>query len=245
MLVYIYDGSFEGLLTAIYEAYYRKQKPSGIVCKDNMQISLVEEQVDIATDPAKSDKVYFSIIDKISQETLEKTYYVFLSSELNKEMLIFEYLRLGWKLGSRVNLDLANEAVLKVHKISSQVSFEAHRLKGFVRFKALEGGIYYAVIEPDNNILELLAPHFAERYQDQDWMIHDKKRKQAAVFNGLSWTMIFDVPEFNPVLCDDEQHYNELWKKFFKTIAIDTRKNQKLQKRLMPVRYWKHLVEFE
>lgn len=247
MLVYIYDGSFEGLLTVIHEVYHCKRIPDRIESYDNMQIGLLDEQINVTTDNIKSDKVYTSIIEKISEEALENAYHVFLSNETEKDLLIYLYLRLGWKLGNKLNLDLSNDTVLRVEKISTRVAFEVHRLMGFVRFKVVDGEqrVYYSVIEPDNNILELLAPHFAERYSDQNWVIHDKKRKKAAVYNRDTWTILSNVPEIYLMFSDEEKHYSELWRKFFKTIAIDIRKNPKLQKNLMPVRYWKHLVEFE
>ena len=37
MLHYIYDGSFDGLLTSIYEAYYRRGDIEDIVPKDSME----------------------------------------------------------------------------------------------------------------------------------------------------------------------------------------------------------------
>jgi len=34
-----------------------------------------------------------------------------------------------------------------------------------------------------------------------------------------------------------------LWKKYFKSMAIEERKNLKLQQQNMPKKYWKYLVE--
>ena len=34
MIYYIYDNTFEGLLTAIYEAYYRRENPDDIIPKE-------------------------------------------------------------------------------------------------------------------------------------------------------------------------------------------------------------------
>jgi hypothetical protein len=36
---------------------------------------------------------------------------------------------------------------------------------GLIRFKRLEDDLYYAQIEPDNNIVGLLAPHFSRGWQ--------------------------------------------------------------------------------
>jgi len=243
MVVYTYDGTFEGLLTAIYEAFYQKSKPHRIIAKDNLQLGFLDQYVHITTNFEKSRKVYDSIAGKISRDTLEKAYQVYLSNDAEAGTIIFEYLRLGWKMGGRVNSHLSDDRVLRVHKICQRVCLENHRFLGFVRFKRLKGGVYYAPIEPDNNIVELLAPHFAERLSDQKWVIHDVKRGLAAVFNGEGWIITDLTLDRLPEQEESESRYLELWKEFFREIAIVNRTNFQLQKRLMPVRYWKYIPE--
>ncbi|NTV90856.1 MAG: DNA metabolism protein, partial [Clostridiales bacterium] len=187
MLVFIYDGSFEGLLTAIYEAYYTGPHPDRIIESANMQFNLLDEFRNIQTDLVKSGKVYRSIREKISEEALEHVYHVYLSEDEDSGTMIYNYLKLGWKLGGKVDLNLADDRVLKVHELSRRVEHEGQRLLGFVRFSQVEGGIYYASISPDYNVVELLAPHFAERLAIQPWIIHDVKRGTAALYNTRDW----------------------------------------------------------
>ena len=243
MLYYLYDGSFEGLLTAVYEAYYRGDRLQGIVCRQNLQYNLLDEYIMIDTDEVKSDKVYRSIYEKISWEALQHVYHVFLAEAPDAGTLIYNYLRLGWKMGNKVDLHLSDDRVLGIHTISQRVEYERHKLMGFVRFRQVEGGIFYAPVEPDNNIVELLAPHFAERLADQNWIIHDVKRELAALYNKKDWVIAdFNVGEL-PAITQEESEYQNLWKEFFNTLAIPSRINPKLQKQLMPRRYWKHLTE--
>ena len=42
-----------------------------------------------------------------------------------------------------------------------------------------------------------------------------------------------------------KDEYVDLWKCYFESTTIKERKNPKLQKRMMPLRYWKHLSEFQ
>jgi probable DNA metabolism protein len=44
-------------------------------------------------------------------------------------------------------------------------------------------------------------------------------------------------------MAEDEKLFQEMWKTYFKSIAIKERINPKLHKQNMPVRYWKHLTE--
>jgi len=243
MIVYVYDGSFEGLLTSIFEAYYKKEEPSAIVRGDGLQQDLLARYVYIETDPVRSDRVYTSIRKKISEEALKNVYHVFLSEDPEAGTIIYRYLKLGWKMGKRVDLHLSDEAVFRVMDINRRLEFELHRLLGFVRFRQLEGGIYYSSINPDNNIVELLAPHFAERLSDQNWIIHDVKRKRAALYNKTDWVITeFDIKDI-PGNTAEEKQYSRMWKEFFNTLAIQSRNNPKLHRQLLPRRYWDHLTE--
>lgn len=243
MLAYVYDGSFEGLLTAIYEAYYRRRTPELVLNKKNLQFSLTDEYVYIDTEPGKSDRVYRSIREKISSESLHHIYYVFLSEAPEAGTIIYNYLRYGWKIGSRLDLHISDDRVFKVQAISQRVGHEVNKLMGFVRFRQVQGGLFYAPIKPDNNIIALLAPHFAERLADQSWILHDVGRDIAALYNQKTWVVSdFSVDEL-PAPTQEETENNKLWKEFFNTLAIPSRYNPKLQRQLMPRRYWDHLVE--
>lgn len=243
MLAYVYDGTFEGLLTAVYEAYYRGEGPETLVDGREMQANFLDRYVSIDTDPAKADKVFRSIREKISGDALQRAYHVFLSEDSERGRIIYDYLRLGWKMGYRVDLHLSDDRVFRVHQISQRVEYERHKLLGFVRFRQVESGIFYAPIGPDHNIVELLAPHFAERLAGQNWIIHDVKREVAVLYNGREWVVSDFRYDELPAEAGEEETYQRLWKLFFNAIAIESRKNPRLQRQWMPRRYWKYLTE--
>lgn len=246
MYSYIYDGSFEGLLTAIYEAYYSHKEPGSIITTKNPQMNLFDTYYTVMTDTEKAGKVYNAVKEKISHKALKDIYYVYLcDAEEDRGMLIHDYLKLGWKYGKKLEQYMCNNHVFRVQSICKRVTFECHRLVGLIRFKRLEEDLYYAQIEPDSNITGILAPHFSKRLADQNWVIHDVKRNTAAMFNKSQWVLSsIDKPlTFMPK--DMEELYQDLWKQYFKNISIKSRENPKLQKSFMPVRYWNHLVEKE
>ncbi len=243
MLNYIYDGSFEGLLTSIYEAYYRHENPDRIIPDKLPQLNMLDVNVEIPTHAEKASKVYNSILDKISSDALDNVYYAYLSEEAESGKNIYEYLKLGWKIGAKVDMFLSEDRVLRLHKTAQRVGIERHRMLGLLRFGECRDGIYYSQIEPDNNILQLLAPHFANRMADQNWIIHDIRRGIAAIYNMKNW--IITELELNslPDMSSREDFYQSLWRQYFSSISIDSRRNLKLQLQHMPRRYWPHLTE--
>lgn len=243
MLNYFYDGSFEGLLTAVYEAYYRRESPAHITSSECEQQSLLDTNVHITTNEDKASRVYNGIREKISYQALTNVYHAYLSELSDIEFHILNYIRLGFKEGRRVDLHLSDDRVLAIHSAAQKVTRESHLITGILRFKQLENNVYYAQYTPDHNITTLISDHFVRRFQDQNWIIHDLKRNYAAVFDKNSCIFVDLDHEFLPSDSSSLDKYEELWQNYFTNICIKERINPKLQKRNMPRRYWSHLTE--
>ncbi len=241
MIDYIYDGSFEGLLTCIYLHYY-VEKASGIYAKNEYQADLIRACKEISTNHTYFDKVYMAINKKISSLALQNVYYLYLSNASDKENIILSYLRMGFKRGKSVDTYHSDPLIHDVHRISRKVTAESHRFLGLIRF--MDTGVFlYAVIEPDHNILVLLGDHFSNRLKNENFIIHDKKRKKALVSSKGTWHITDFKREEEFPLQEKEVFYRSLWKNYFKHIGIADRKNPRLQAQYMPRRYWKHLPE--
>lgn len=244
MTEYIYDATFEGFLCCVHAHYYMGKASNIAPAEDCLQTSLLST-VQIKTEEEKAEIVYKAIEQKISPFDLRRVYRIFLSGEKGKEMQLLDYIRLGFIKGKRISSYHGNPVVRNAELLEKKVTIEAHRLNGLIRFSVLDGEILYAKIEPDNNVLELLAPHFADRYKSNPFIIHDLRRKKALVSELGQWYIsgfdIEDVGRFG----ESELEYRRLWKNYFDSIAIRERTNPRCQKTFMPVRYWKHLTEMQ
>lgn len=241
---YMYDGSFEGLLTCVYHHYYT-DKASGIYTEDEYQHKLMEQVYTVQTDETCAGRVYRALESKLTAYDLRRIYRVFLADAPRREMIILNYIRLGFAKGSNVWKLHGNPIVHEFQMLDKKVANEVHRLEGLVRFSYLEGGVAYSSIEPDHQVLELLADHFADRFKNNPFIIHDTKRDRAVVASGGIWYLTYFTGEELTEPCRDERQYQKLWKQYFETIAIREKTNPRCQKTLMPVRYWKHLTEMK
>lgn len=240
--MYLTDGSFEGILTAVFEAYRNKEDPEVISSKETYQIPLISDVREIITDAGKSGRVYQAILKKMSRESLEDLYSAYLSENTECGLYIYRYIKIGLDLGRKVHGYLQNPDVLRIHDLAFKVMTEMQRFLGILRFKKLKSGIFYACYEPDHNITMLMTDHFAERLSDEPWIIHDLKRGIFALYDTEEVVFSTGLPPFIDEACDEEE-FETLWKRYFKTIAIESRYNPKLQKSFIPRRYWKHLIE--
>lgn len=242
MVDYLYDGSFEGFLSCIYAHYY-EDRAAGVFHREHYQSNLLGTPREITTDEDKALKVYDAIENKISVHDMERIYRVFLSSVPGKETALLKYIALGFAHGSKIRLLHGNPVVFDVQQMEKKVNREVERLSGLIRFSVLTGGILYSPIEPDHDVCELLAGHFCDRFKNDPFVIHDKKRSKAVIaIGGGFYISDFTASEL-PSLSADEIEYRNLWKKYFNTIAIKERTNPRCQKNFMPARYWKNLTE--
>lgn len=241
---YVYDGSFDGFLTCVYDYYYSDGKAEEFACAWSAPSDFIHELIQISTSQEKAKRVFDAIKDKIGLEALRNIFTVFLSEEPGMEILLLNYIKLGFKVGKKIDLHMHNESVLDVIKTCRRVNFESHRLCGFIRFKCVGHELYYAAIEPDHNILTLLAPHFVERFSNQRWIIQDVKRELALLYNNHNWIIAPMSSEASKrFLSAKDDLYEKLWKAYYRTVSIEERENPKLRRRLMPSRYWKYIIE--
>lgn len=245
MHIFIYDGTFEGMLTCVYEGYYHPIKPEGIYSTYTYQEDLLHETHFIVTDPEKAFKVSRAIVEQLSETFFHKIVNAFFSEHYTIANDIYRLLRYGFKAGSEVIMDMSHPLVFPVVKQANAVARETHLFVGLVRFVELKGGVYYCQFAPTYNQVPLLAEHFSERMHSQVWVIHDTARNIAVFYDTHDWY----INEFYGLdayaLSDDELLYQSLWKTFHKRIAIEARKNPRLQRSFMPKKYWKYLIEMQ
>jgi len=241
-IAYLYDGSFNGLLCCVFESYYEKELPFAIFNYDEQQETLFAVK-EIFTDEAKAKRVEDSIGASISQEALQLVRICYLSYLENRELIILNFLRLGYKVGAPVVDMLADDAVRAITKAVQNATGEAHVFKGFLRFSDYNGALA-AIIEPKNFVLPLIAPHFCDRLPNENFLIYDETHKHVFIYqNGDRNLFPLEHLELPPA-CEKEERYRALWKQFYDTIAIEGRVNPKLQIGNMPRRFWKHMTEF-
>ncbi|MBT0653706.1 TIGR03915 family putative DNA repair protein [Geomobilimonas luticola] len=246
MTSYLYDGTFAGLLTVLALVREGGEETTSIGTAPPAQAGLFAATVRVEADAEDAERLLDEIGRRMSPATAAHLYHAFLSETEGAEMLLHHYLRLGWQEGRCLDSLLSHPSVLPVHRLAHRVRFEAHRLKGFVRFREVREGFYYAPLEPDYRVLTLMAPHFADRFHDQDWVIHDVRRNRAIVHGARrkGWEEVALELTGSPVTGGREEWFQSLWRRYFDRLAIAERHNPRLQQGKVPLKYRRYLVEF-
>ncbi len=251
MTVVTYDGSYEGLLTAVFEIYEYKIAGPDIVRNDRSNGSLFSTIHHVETNEEKSNRVYKKLKDKLSANGLTQLFKTFLSEQKEIENLIYRYIVYVMSSKISVEYNFGHPDVLQVQQTWKKVHREKHRMEAFVRFQLSKDGLFYCLIQPDFNVLPLISGHFEKRYADQRWLIYDSRRKYGLYHNlekveEVSMHFTENVHDQKPMLSiadEREELYQRLWQQYFNSVNIAARKNMKLHIQHMPKRYWRWLTE--
>ncbi|MDP4152011.1 MAG: TIGR03915 family putative DNA repair protein [Bacillota bacterium] len=242
-VVYIYDGSFDGLLCCIFESFSKHEIPADIIPMGSEQFQLFDTK-EIETDSEKAKRVYLGIKEKISSDAQTLAKLGFLTCLPDKEMVISRFIIMGFRIGGKITGMLTNDTVSTLTKAVRFLLNESHLLKGFIRFTEY-GQVLVSEIEPKNEVLPVIAAHFSTRFSREKFMIYDKTHKQALVYEPCS-AKIFNVDDFRLPAADvKEDECKRMWRMFYDTIAVEGRTNPKCRMSHMPKRYWGNMTEFE
>ena len=241
--VYIYDGSYEGILCAIGRALEEKEKVVGVFREGEQSLLYFGEVVEIESQKDRAKEIALFLRERLGDYGVTFLYYGNLAEGETVPFFLYEYILFGLnQAGMNLAYSLTELVVLKVLDFRQKVGREYHRLLGLVRFRSLSSGILYAQVEPDHRVLGLLGSHFARRLPNERWLIHDIKRDWALLGEGGKYQLIY-LPREQVPKDDLEDEIEKLWQLYHAHVAIRERSNGKTQKNFMPQRYWKHLIE--
>ncbi len=251
--IYTYDGSLDGFFCVVFRAFEDKAAPSAILSRKARYQVPLGEIVSVETVMPYAQRVWKGIIDRSDQKNARKICVAFLAECPETDMLLWRYLnKLFTHPHGNYYKNMLDEDVYAIMQTVRRVRMEVHRFQGFVRFQRTSDDIYAAAIDPDNDIVQLLAPHFKGRFSDRRWLIYDTRRKYGIFYDMQQISIVgldddaFSLTSGNirqNARAIDEDYYRTLWQHYYDAINIKERKNDRQLRSCMPVRYWKYLSE--
>lgn len=248
-IIYLCEDTPDGIFTAIYDAWEARipNEQLSIQVERNHSMELFARYRYVQTDMEKAVKVARSVRNKISLEAYNMIYSAALSCEEDKIDCIYHFLKLGFRYGASVVQMHGEDIVCRLFELRRNVSNEAHMFREILRFHDSEEGILIAKLHPKNQVLSLIAEHFSDRFPEEHFVILDEVHEMGLFHErGKQWYL---SPLEQEILEKIWHHrgsteYERLWKTFFKTIAIEERRNYKCQRNMCALRYRDYMVEF-
>jgi len=253
MLIFHYDKSFEGLLSAVFDAYSEKIFPEKLIGDGEPEPMFTRQVWHVITDPYKSNRVWKGLQKKMVPKAANMLFHAWLSEQPGCDELIFRYIRKIFDSPLRgMESNFADPDILSLHKLAMQVSKESHCVRQFVRFQKAGDNTFFGPISPKFNCLPLTLGYFRDRFADQKWIVYDIKRKYGFYYD-LHKVVEINLPTDpmdgallnDKLMAEDEKLFQQLWNGYFKALAIQERINPKVQRQHMPRRFWKYLPEMQ
>lgn len=255
-VAYVYDGSLEGLLSAIFEAYANHEHPGEVVSCKMHQPRLGQRTHRVETDLSHAIRVRKGVAAKGGRAAYDALRKASCSSRADAGWAAYQFVRYVMDEHSgkaRPLSNLAHEKVAPIAAICRSVGNECEHMRQFVRFEHLSGGgtdFWFAKCNPRDSVVPLVMPHFVERFNVQPFMIFDEAHLVAGVYDGSGWRLV-DASEAGPDglrLPDrsaEEATMQNAWRHFYKCVAVDARYNPELRRHFMPKRLWRNLTEMQ
>ena len=237
-MIYLYDGTVDGFLTAFVTAY----SDGEAMLSSGGQLPLGTEAVNITTDPEKAEKAKKRLLS-FDKRIMHDLSFLLRSGDIDKDEVAFGYFKLLAEKKRPVHEMFSREEVRRADECIRRVGLEIHRMHGFIRFLETQSGALYAAFSPDNDIADLLVPHFRARLPHFPFVIHDVKRKKAAVWDTEN-TFLAPLDKAEVLISTDEHGWQNLWKQYYQSVNIPSRERLKQMRGYLPVRYMKFMSEF-
>lgn len=248
---YIFDGTFEGFLSVVFEATRLKLSVHDICTEQCYTPSLFGESRVTISDSTQAERVWTRLGQRAGSEIANMVRAAFLADKPEGPLILWRYLqRIFHTAPSEAGRNILDADSHWVYTTARKVTHEAHLLTGFVRFQATAENGKIAVIEPEYNVMELIAPHFVRRFPGESWMIVDARR-------GIG--IQYDTQELQTFFCDPNalpqsngkvtipgasaDPLESLWLQYYRSVNIEERRNPQAMRRLLPRKYWKYLPE--
>lgn len=237
----VYDGSYAGFLSAVFEIFRLRLDVASIVSEGENSGDLFRQSVSIETSAEQASRVSKALRERVGDDVSKLLCRAFLSGEEGIELRLYAYIRAVFKpyRGFDARNPLSAE-MAPLLKIASSVVREIDLYYGMVRFQKVDGELYAARILPKYDIVTMLGSYFRHRLPDQQWLIYDDIRHYG-IFYDLHSVAEVEIPGFK--LPEDGDVRALEWVEYYRASFIKERRNPKLLRQNLPVRYWDALPE--
>ena len=160
MTIYLCEPDFDGILSAVYEAWTSGKGHENVKLELDgafRELELFTQYVTVRTSPENARKVIRAVCGKIGRAVYEEIYIASLSQDPARPDKIYRFLIRAFRHGTGVLDMLQLPEVREIFQMCRNVRHENHLLTGFVRFSQTSKGILVSRIGPKNDVLPILC----------------------------------------------------------------------------------------
>jgi probable DNA metabolism protein len=242
-----YDGSLEGLIILAHKAFAEGSAPDAVanaLAESGELFALLgPAPLESASSNLERDaETAGAELRSFSGELFDMIARIWMSEE-SLELPLFRLCVEAGLHGAEVLADHGSPDLRALSRAARRVNHEIDRLSGLARFSPRHDGLFSAPLEPDANVVAALIPHFARRFGSEDFALVDIRRRLAFARRSGRFESAAGEEALGYLPDSGPEEDLLLWKRYFKATENPARRNPVLQRRLMPMRYWRYLPE--
>lgn len=199
---YMYDGSFQGFLTAVGQALEGETPIAGISRAGADQPPLFANVRRVLTHRPRAERLWQKL-EKRSPSLARVVYFSYLSEATGMELLIYNYLHVLFTINESEESHLT-EWRQRLESAARRVETEKRELERNLSFTPSADGIPCACASPATNVLPLLTRYYKSHFAGQAWMLYDTRRKYGVLWNGGQLELIGLRPQATATLSTQE-----------------------------------------
>lgn len=218
-VAYAYDGTLEGLLSAIFASYANREVPTDVAPAARLQPRLGQRVAVIETNPEHAARVLTGVRRVGGWQAVLALKRAACSDEPDAGTAALRFVRYAMDEQKRRNCstcrkknckgrggagpcprqrgrafsDITHPAVERLFQISRSIGQECEHMRQFVRFTHLAGegqSLWFSRCNPKASVVPLIMGHFVERMSDVPFIIYDEVHEVAGVYDGGDWYLV-------------------------------------------------------
>lgn len=263
---YVYDGTVEGLLSAIFEAAAAHDPEADIVRDGEVQLRLDQDIIPVETNLSHARRIQRTLVCAHGSEAFEAVYLASLLDGPDIPLIVQRFVMFALQKQnpchrcknkaacvnpcqipqfSSILEDIGNPVVWQLEKAVRSVVNERHRLLQFLRFEHRGGDVWFARCNPNASVVPLLMKHFSKRFNTERFVIYDEAHGLSGIFDGRKIGYVLSDEVDAPPAMEDEMKTQDAWRRYWHSVTIAQRYHPELQRQFMPKRFWTNLTEMQ
>jgi hypothetical protein len=263
---YVYDGSFEGLLSAVFAATAAHDRSADIVCSGELQPRLGQDLIMVDTDLNHAARIRRTLLRTYGRYAYGTVYRAALLDGPDVPIIVHRFILMALARcnpcrscankatcthpcslprSSTILDDLGNPVVCQLMKMARATVNEWDRMRQFIRFEHCEGDVWFGRCNPRASVVPLLMHHFTERFNDQKFVIYDEVHHLSGVWDGKHASLVMADGVEPPAKSSDEAAMQTAWRTYWNHVWLQARYHPELQCQHMPKRLWRNLTEMK
>ena len=136
MNIFVFDNTFEGLLTSVFEAYSRRVFPDALFPEGEPLPLFHDEVFTVITEEEKAKRVWRGLQKKLSSGALSCLAQCWLAEEQETPMLLFRYIRKAIDAPRSIETNFADPDVLEFSRMWKRVDWERLRTVSYTHLQS-------------------------------------------------------------------------------------------------------------